>query len=198
LTTSAHRSGIVSGGYRHTGSFDEAAKPLRPNAAHPTGVARIRTIVLLALAHAGVSIALLALDVLALRGLPAVSVHLNVDPPVARYPWLFAMLPLLWLVAAPSLPDVKLRVGCTLMLAGASSNLLAASLFGGVPDYLVLHRGISLAGRSAWQSGTAVFNAGDVAIMLGLCWRLLPALLTQKSDAKVGVLEPAPGQLGQT
>ena len=133
---------------------------------------------------------------LALRALPAISVHLNVNPPVARYPWLFLVLPLLWLVTAPSLPDVKLRVGCTLMLAGASSNLLAASLLGGVPDYLVLHRGISLAGRSAWQSGSAVFNAGDVSIGLGLCWLLLLALFTQQSPATVRVLEPGPGQIG--
>lgn len=145
--------------------------------------ARIRITVPLALAHAGLSATLLGLDALALRGLPAASVHLNVHPPVARSPWLFVLLPLLWLAVAPSFPDRKLRVGCTLMLAGCSSNLLAASVFGGVPDYLVLRHGI----------GHAVFNAGDVAIALGLGWLLL---LAQKNDAKVGVLEPGPGQVG--
>jgi len=142
---------------------------------------RIRTTVLLALAHAGLSASLLALDALALRGLPAASVHLNMHPPVARSPWLFVLLPLLWLAVAPFLPDRKLRVGCTLMLAGCSSNLLAASLFGGVPDYLVFRHGIGFAGRAPWQSSHAVFNVGDVAIALGLCWLLLLALLINGS-----------------
>ncbi|MGZ4337357.1 MAG: signal peptidase II [Gaiellaceae bacterium] len=157
--------------------------------------ARIRTTVPLWLAHTGLTTTFLALDALALRGLPAASVHLNVHPPVARTPWLFVLLPLLWLAVAPSLPDRKLRVGCTLMLAGCSSNLLAASLFGGVPDYLVLRHGIGFADRASWQSGFVVFNVGDVAIMLGLCWLLLLTLLAQKSDAKVVVLEPGPGQV---
>lgn len=144
---------------------------------------RIRLTVPLALAHAGLSGGLLALDALALRGLPAGSVHLNMHPPVARSPRLFVLLPLLWLAVAPSFPDRKLRIGCTLMLAGCSSNLVAASLFGGVPDYLVFRHGISFAGRAPWQSGHAVFNVGDVAIALGLCWLLLLALLVNGSRA---------------
>lgn len=39
FTTPAHRSVIVSGAYRHTGSFDYAARTVRPNAAYPTGLA---------------------------------------------------------------------------------------------------------------------------------------------------------------
>jgi Signal peptidase (SPase) II len=154
---------------------------------------RIRTTVLLALAHAGLSASLLALDALALRGLPAASVHLNMHPPVARSPWLFVLLPLLWLAVAPSLPDRKLRVGCTLMLAGCSSNLLAASLFGGVPDYLVFRHGIGFAARTPWQSGHAVFNAGDVAIALGLCWLLLLALLANGSRAQTPTVQEDQG-----
>jgi hypothetical protein len=165
---------------------------------------RIRATLPLALPLAVLSSALVAVDALALHGLPAAAVHLNVHPPVARIPWLFVMLPLLWLAVAPSLPDRHLRAGCTLMLAGCSSNLLAASLFGGVPDYLVLRNGISSAGPAFLQSGNVVFNAGDVAIMLGLCWLLLLAVLAQKKDSSVVVfpspgfdeLEPGPGQTG--
>lgn len=39
FTTPAHRSVIVSGTYRHTGTFAYAAETVRPNAAYPTGVA---------------------------------------------------------------------------------------------------------------------------------------------------------------
>lgn len=164
---------------------------------------RIRVTLPLALPLAVLSCALVAVDALAFRGLPA-AVHLNVHPPVARIPWLFVMLPLLWLAVGPSLPDRNLRAGCTLMLAGCSSNLLAASLFGGVPDYLVLRHGISSAGPAFLQSGNVVFNAGDIAIMLGLCWLLLLALLARKKDTSVAVLrspgfdelEPEPGQTG--
>lgn len=144
----------------------------------------MRSTLLLGLAHAVLSSALLALDVIALAHLPAGSVGLNVHPEVAQAPVLFVVLPLVWLAAAPSLPDRSLQTSCALILAGGSSNLLAMSLFGGVPDYLVLRHGLSLADRSAWQAGVAVFNAGDVAIVLGIGCLLLLALSAHWTGAE--------------
>jgi len=133
------------------------------------------SVVRLALAYAALSGLLLALDALALRYLPASTVHLHSSPLVTRARWLFVLLPPIWFAAAPLLPGRLLRCEITLILAGATSNLLAMRVFGGAPDYLVLRRGISFGSTATWQAHRAFFNVGDLSIPLGLC--LLPFVI---------------------